>query len=116
LAEATTTTGRILMPKMEIERKVQLSRAEAGRLLTTIGKALASGPETKFEVGHDEIELWVADRIDVELEIEIDGNETELEIELKWKAEPDHVEATGEPEQAAKAARKTSAHKRDASS
>jgi amphi-Trp domain-containing protein len=73
------------MAKLEIERKLTLSRQEAADRLMAIGRALGEGSDVELSSGGDKLKLSVGARIEWELEIEIDGNETELEIELKWR-------------------------------
>lgn len=81
------------MPDVEITRKTQLSREEAGRRLIALGTALSAGAESQVEFEGGSIRFTVADRVEWEFELEVDGDETELEIELKWSdapvAEPD---------------------------
>ncbi|MFF2084463.1 amphi-Trp domain-containing protein [Nocardia sp. NPDC058176] len=76
------------MPKLEIKRKSELSRAEAAERLIAIGQALARGSEVELEAGDDSIETVVADRVRWEFEIEVDGDETEIEIEISWRDDP----------------------------
>ena len=76
------------MPDVELERKQELSREEAGRRLIAIGNALVEGAESKLEMDGDSLSFTVADQVRWELELEVDGNETELEIELKWSDAP----------------------------
>jgi len=84
------------MPKVEIKRKLRLTRQEVSERLIALGKALADGSEIELSSGGDSIELAVGDSIVWELEIEIDGDETELEIELKWKDNPESDEVAGD--------------------
>lgn len=79
------------MPKLEINRKSELSREEVAERLIAIGQALAGGSEVKLGSGGDTIDIVVPERVHVELEIEVDGDETEIEIEISW-----HDEATGD--------------------
>jgi amphi-Trp domain-containing protein len=76
------------MPDVELERKQELSREEAGRRLIAIGNALVEGAESKLEMDGDSLSFTVADQVRWEFELEVDGNETELEIELKWSDAP----------------------------
>ncbi|TCJ93550.1 amphi-Trp domain-containing protein [Nocardia alba] len=76
------------MPKLEIKRKTELSRKEAGERLIMIGRALVAGSEVELKTGDDSIEVVVADRLRWELEIEVDGDETEIEIEISWHDDP----------------------------
>lgn len=73
------------MPKLEIERKLTLTRQEAADRLVAIGRALGEGSEVELSSGGDKLKLSVGASVEWELEIEIDDNETELEIELKWR-------------------------------
>ena len=83
------------MPKVEIKRKLRLTRQEVSERLIALGNALADGSEIELTSGGDSIELAVGDSIEWELEIEIDGDETELEIELKWKDTQESEAAVG---------------------
>jgi amphi-Trp domain-containing protein len=74
------------MAEVEIKRKVQLSRAEAGERLIALGKALSEGPTTELKFEGNSVRFDVADRLEWEFELEIDGDELELEIELKWSS------------------------------
>jgi amphi-Trp domain-containing protein len=76
------------MPDVEIKRKVRLSRAEAGRRLIALGKALTAGPKSEMDFDGDSIQYVVADHLEWEFELEVDGDETELEIEMKWTDGP----------------------------
>ncbi|HEY2174827.1 MAG TPA: amphi-Trp domain-containing protein [Mycobacteriales bacterium] len=76
------------MPDVEIKRKVRLSRAEAGRRLIALGKALTEGSKSEMDFDGDSIQYVVADHLEWEFELEVDGNETELEIEMKWTDAP----------------------------
>lgn len=80
------------MPDVEIKRKTQLSRGEAGRRLIALGTALTEGAESQVDFEGGSIRFTVADRLDWEFELEVDGHETEVEIELKWSDAP-----AGEP-------------------
>ncbi|MCC3313825.1 amphi-Trp domain-containing protein [Nocardia africana] len=75
------------MPKLEINRKSELSRREVSERLIAIGQALAGGSEVELGSDGDTIETVVPDRVHWELEIEIDGDETEIEIEISWRDE-----------------------------
>lgn len=78
------------MPKLEIKRKLTLSRQEAADRLIALGRALADDrSEVELSSGGDKLKLSVGSTVEWELEIEIDGTETELEIELKWRDDTD---------------------------
>jgi amphi-Trp domain-containing protein len=82
------------MPKLEIKRKLTLSRQEAADRLVALGRALADdSSEVELSSGGDKLKLSVGSTVEWELEIEIDGNETELEIELKWRDDTDAEQA-----------------------
>jgi amphi-Trp domain-containing protein len=82
------------MPKLEIKRKLTLSRQEAADRLVALGRALADdSSEVELSSGGDKLKLSVGSTVEWELEIEIDGNETELEIELKWRDNTDAEQA-----------------------
>jgi amphi-Trp domain-containing protein len=72
------------MADVEIKRKIQLSRKQAGERLIALGKSLVDGATSELEVGGDSIRFTVADKVAWEFELEVDGDELELEIELKW--------------------------------
>jgi len=72
------------MADVEIKRKIQLSRKQAGERLIALGKSLVDGATSELEVGGDSIRFTVADKVAWEFELEVDGDEIELEIELKW--------------------------------
>ena len=76
------------MPKLEINRKSELSRVEVSERLIAIGQALAGGSEVELGTDGDVIDVVVPDHVHLELEIEIDGDETEIEIEISWRDEP----------------------------
>ena len=93
------------MPDVEIKRKVRLSRAEAGRRLIALGKAMTAGSKSEMDFDGDSIQYVVADHLQWEFELEVEGDETELEIEMKWTDAP----AAKSP--AKKAARKSPSKK-----
>jgi amphi-Trp domain-containing protein len=97
------------MPDVEIKRKVRLSRAEAGRRLIALGKALTAGSKSEMDFDGDSIQYVVADHLEWEFELEVDGNETELEIEMKWTDAPAVKSPTKSPSK--KSPRKTSPKK-----
>jgi amphi-Trp domain-containing protein len=72
------------MAEVEFERKIRVSRAQAGERLITLGKSLIGGARAKLDHEGESIHFTVADELDWEFELEIDGHEVELEIELKW--------------------------------
>jgi amphi-Trp domain-containing protein len=72
------------MAEVEFERKIRVSRQQAGERLIALGKSLIGGAKTKLDHEGDSIQFTVADELDWEFELEIDGDEVELEIELKW--------------------------------
>ena len=72
------------MAEVEFERKIRLTRQQAGERLIALGKSLQGGAKSKFEHDGDSILFTVANELDWEFELEIDGDEVELEIELKW--------------------------------
>ena len=72
------------MAEVEIKRKVRLSRERAGEHLIVLGRALAGGSTSEFDLEGDSIRFAVADHLEWEFELEVDGDEVELEIELKW--------------------------------
>ena len=72
------------MAQVEFERKLRISRKEAGERLIALGQSLLAGAKSKLEHEGDSIQFTVADQIDWEFELEIDGDDIELEIELKW--------------------------------
>jgi amphi-Trp domain-containing protein len=72
------------MADVEIKRKIQLSRKQAGERLIALGKSLVDGAKAELETGGDSIHFTVADKVAWEFELEVDGDELELEIELKW--------------------------------
>ena len=95
------------MPKLEIKRKLTLSRQEAAERLIALGRALADdSSEVELSSGGDKLKLSVGSTVEWELEIEIDGTETELEIELKWRDDTDGEPAdqTGQAEESSAAA------------
>lgn len=82
------------MPKLEIKRKLTLSRQEAADRLIALGRALADdSSEVELSSGGDKLKLSVGSTVEWELEIEIDGTETKLEIELKWRDDTDGGQA-----------------------
>jgi amphi-Trp domain-containing protein len=87
------------MADVEIKRKIQLSRKQAGERLIALGKSLVDGATSELEVGGDSIRFTVADQVAWEFELEVDGDELELEIELKWSTAP---AAPAAPQAAAK--------------
>jgi len=72
------------MADVEIKRKVQLSRKQAGERLIAVGKALVGDPTSELDFDGESIRFTVADEVRWEFELEVDGDEMELEIELKW--------------------------------
>jgi len=82
------------MADVEIKRKIQLSRQQAGERLVVLGKALAGASTSELNFDGDSIRFTVADQLEWEFELEVDGDEVELEIELKWSdAAPADVRA-----------------------
>jgi amphi-Trp domain-containing protein len=76
------------MAEVEIKRKIQITRKDAGERLIELGKALAAAPESELDLDGDSIKFTVADHVNWEFELEVDGDEVELEIELKWSQAP----------------------------
>jgi amphi-Trp domain-containing protein len=72
------------MAEVEFERKIRVSREQAGERLIALGKSLIGGARSKLDHDGDSIHFTVADELDWEFELQIDGYEVELEIELKW--------------------------------
>jgi amphi-Trp domain-containing protein len=72
------------MAEVEFERKLRVSREQAGERLVTLGRSLMGGARSKLEHEGDSIHFTVADELDWEFELNIDGDEVELELELKW--------------------------------
>ena len=72
------------MADVEFERKIRVSREQAGERLISLGKSLIGGERSKLDHDGDAIQFTVADELDWEFELNIDGDEIELEIELKW--------------------------------
>jgi amphi-Trp domain-containing protein len=81
------------VPKLEMKRQSELSRAEVSDRLIALGQALADGSEAELGSEGDSLSITVADRVRWELEIEVDGDEVEIEIEIRWRDKP-----SGEPE------------------
>lgn len=72
------------MAEIEFERRIRVSRKEAGERLIALGRALVAGAKVKLTHDADSIEFNVADELDWEFELEVDGDDVEVEVELKW--------------------------------